>query len=402
MRSLLAGYAARRANRMMVAVFQPNICIAILQRCKGIKMKITRVEAIPFSIPMKRIEVFATGVISSLDHVLVKIWSDDGLVGIAEAPPRPTIYGDSVASTMAAIQDWFAPALLGMDPLEQDRVWHKLDKFEHNPTAKAAVDIALHDLIAKAAGLPLHRYLGGWTDSVTLSYVIGQGTAEETADQIETIRDTYGITWFKLKVGLGFRQDLGMIETVRRRVGDSISFYVDANHSYDAIAAAKAMRSWEGYDVAWVEEPSPASDFRGREMIAQTCALPMMADESCKTLASVTSEVARGHCRMISLKTGGTGYRLSKKILGLCEAFGVIAVNGSQSDSDVGAIAGAHFNAAHRLLSAMPAELCSFLDAAGGLLTEPIVVSGGRFSLGDGAGVGVEIDEDKLSHYRID
>jgi L-alanine-DL-glutamate epimerase-like enolase superfamily enzyme len=193
-----------------------------------------------------------------------------------------------------------------------------------------------------------------------------------------------------------------MIETVRARAGDSVSFYVDANHAYDAVAALKAMLSWEKHNVAWVEEPSPAADFRGRAMIAQKSVLPMMGDESCKTLAAVTSEVARGSCRMISLKTGGTGYRLSGKILDLCEAFGVIAVSGSQSDSDLGAVAGAHFNAAHRLLAARPAELCSFLDAESGLLAETVVVKDGSFELGNSPGIGVTIDEDKLRRFRVD
>lgn len=365
-------------------------------------MKIVKVEAIPFRIPMTRIEVFATGVITHLEHVLVRLWTNDGLVGCAEAPARPTIYGDSVASSVAAIRDWFAPALIGRDPYDQERIWHDIDRYEHNPTAKAAVDIALNDLLAQAAGAPLHRYLGGWTNKVQLSYVIGQCSPEETADRIIEIRDTYGITWFKLKVGVGFEHDLNMIETVRARAGDSVSFYVDANHAYDAVAAVKAMLSWEKYDVAWVEEPSPAADFRGRAMIARKSILPIMGDESCKTLASVTSEVSRGSCRMISLKTGGTGYRLSRKILGLCEAFGVVVVSGSQSDSDVGAIAGAHFNAAHRQLAERPSELCSFLDADSGLLAEPILVRNGAFELSDRAGIGVNVDEDKLRLFRLD
>ncbi len=365
-------------------------------------MKIVSVEAIPYSVPMRQIEVFATGIIASLDHVLVRICTDDGLVGQAEAPPRPTIYGDSVASSVAAIRDWFAPALIGADPLDQERIWAHIDRYEHNPTAKAAVDIALHDIIGQAAGVPLHRYFGGWSNEVRLSYVIGQCPPEEVADRILAVRERWGIGWFKLKVGLGFAEDLAMLRTVRSRIGDDVSLYVDANHAYDAVAAVRAMRSWEPFGVAWVEEPSPAADFRGREMIARASVLPMMADESCKTLPTVTSEVARGHCRLLSLKTGGTGYRLSEKFLALCEAFGVIAVSGSQSDSDIGAVAGAHFNAGHRLLAERPAELCSFLDAESGLLAEPILVENGRFRLGDAPGLGIVVDEDKLAHYRMD
>jgi L-alanine-DL-glutamate epimerase-like enolase superfamily enzyme len=127
-----------------------------------------------------------------------------------------------------------------------------------------------------------------------------------------------------------------------------------------------------------------------------------MGDESCKTVAAVTAEIAYGHSRLISIKTGGTGYTLSKKILLLCEAHGLVPVSGSQSDSDLGAIAGAHFNAGHRLLAQGPAELTSFLDAAGQLLTEPVQIRGGKLTLGDRPGVGVTIDETRLARFRLD
>src|SRR6185436_5902778 len=106
-------------------------------------MKITGVEAIPFRIPMKRVEHFATGSILSLDHVLVRIETDEGLVGHAEAPPRSMIYGESIAR------------------------------------------------------LPLHRLLGGWTNDVELTYILGLGTPEEVAEQALGVMAEHGIRTFK-------------------------------------------------------------------------------------------------------------------------------------------------------------------------------------------------------------
>lgn len=365
-------------------------------------MKITKIEAIPFRIPMKRIEKFATGTIEALEHVLVRIHTDEGLIGQAEAPPRSMIYGESVASVLFAIEKWFAPDLIGLRPTEIERVFAVLDRVEHNSAAKACIDIALHDLIGQAANLPLYQYFGGWTNSVELSYLMGMGQPGEIAAQALAIVASYGIQTFKLKAGIDLDMDRRTLKAVREAVGPAARIYLDCNHAYPSLTALKAMRQWEEYDVAWVEEPCPVWDRKGRELIAQGTTIPMMADESCKTVPAVTAEIAYGHSRLVSVKTGGTGFTLSRKILVLCESHGIVPVSGSQSDSDFGAIAGAHFNAGHRSLASGPAELSSFLDAAGGLLSEPIVIKDGRFFLPEGAGFGVKIDEDKLRNYRMD
>lgn len=365
-------------------------------------MKITSVDAIPFRIPMKRVEHFATGSILSLDHVLVRIRTDEGLVGHAEAPPRSMIYGESMASVVHAIREWFGPSLIGLHPADIEKVFSVLDRVEHNSAAKAAIDIALHDIIGQSAGLPLYRLLGGWTDDVELTYILGLGTPEEVAEQAQGIVAAHGIRTFKLKAGLDSDRDTAMLEAVREALGPSVRLYLDANHALPSLVAAKAMKRWEAYDVAWVEEPCPVWDRAGRALIARSTTIPMMADESCKTVAAVTAEIAFGHSRLISVKTGGTGYTLSNRIRVLCEAHGIVPVSGSQSDSDLGAIAAAHFNAAYQSLARNPAELTSYLDAAGGLLEQPIVIRDGRFRVPDGPGLGVTIDERQLARYRLD
>lgn len=365
-------------------------------------MKITKIEAIPFRIPMARIEKFATGAITALDHVLVRIHTDEGLIGQAEAPPRPMIYGESVASILAAVRDWFAPSLMGLHPADLEQIFARLDTVEQNPAAKASIDIALHDIIGQMAGMPLYRYFGGWTNEVELTYILGLGPPEEIAEYAQKMIAQYGFKTLKLKAGLDPNRDLAMVSTVRKAVGPNVRLYLDVNHAFPALVAAKAMKEWEDYDVAWVEEPCPVWDRYGRALIARSTTIPFMADESCKSLPAVTAEIAYGHSRLISIKNGGTGYTLSKKILLLCEAHGIIPVTGSQSDSDLGAVASAHFNAGHRSLAINPAELSSFLDAAGRLLNEPIQIKGGKFTLPDRPGIGVTIDEQQFARFRLD
>jgi L-alanine-DL-glutamate epimerase-like enolase superfamily enzyme len=365
-------------------------------------MKITGIEAIPFRIPLIQPEHFATGSIVSLEHVLVRILTDQGLIGQAEVPPRSMIYGESIASALFAIKEWFTPSLVGLHPADLERVFARLGTVEHNSAAKAAIDIALHDILGQISGLPLYRYFGGWTNEVVLTYILGLGTPQEVAAQAQKVVAQHGFRTLKLKAGLDPKRDSEMLCAVRDAVGPDVQLYLDVNHSYSSLIAVKAMQEWEKYNVAWVEEPCPAWDRRGRKLVARSSRIPIMADESCKTVAAVTDEIAYGHSRLISIKTGGTGFTVSKKILLLCEAYGIVPVTGSQSDSDIGTLAGAHFNAGHRLLAQNSAELSSFLDANGRMLVDPIEIKDGKLQLSDHPGLGVRIDEKQLDRFRLD
>src|SRR5919198_4002765 len=107
-------------------------------------MQITRVEAIPFCIPYHEPIHFATGVLTSAEHVLVRVHTDEGIVGQAEAPARPMIYGESQASIVSAIKLWFEPVLLGLDPFQVEGANKRIRWVVANDTAKGALDLALH------------------------------------------------------------------------------------------------------------------------------------------------------------------------------------------------------------------------------------------------------------------
>jgi L-alanine-DL-glutamate epimerase-like enolase superfamily enzyme len=365
-------------------------------------MKITRIEAIPFAIPMRHVVKFATGQLARIEHVLVRIETDQGLVGCAEAPARPMVYGESTQSIVAAIQNWFGPALEGLDPFAIEQVWARLDRVEHNPTAKGAIDIALYDIIGQAAGVPCWRLLGGWGNRVRLSHILGLGSPEEVAEQALTLRAEHGFTAFKLKAGLDPAGDTAMVRAVRRALGDAFLLHVDVNHGYASHVALRTVPEWEASGIAWVEEPCPGHDQRGRALIARATRLPLMADESCITPSAVAAEIRHGACRFMSVKTARTGFTLSRRILALCGEDGMATVIGSQGDSDFGALASAHFCAAHRQTAIWPGELSFFLDMTEGLLAEPLVIHDGHLVLSDRPGLGITIDEARLARLRLD
>ena len=192
-------------------------------------MKISRIEAIPFSIPYRKPLRFASGEIFAAEHVLVRVHTDSGLIGTAEAPPRPFTYGETQASIIAVIDGLFAPQITGLPPLQREVIHARLNRTIGNPTAKAAIDMAVWDIIGQSLGVPVTDLLGGFSDRMRVSHMVGFSETAEMVAEAERMRDTYGITTFKVKVGRtpiardieacrGLRDGLGAgVEAVHRR-----------------------------------------------------------------------------------------------------------------------------------------------------------------------------------------
>ena len=164
-------------------------------------MKITAIEAIPFAIPYRKPLKFASGEVQVAEHVLVRVVTNDGVVGVAEAPPRPFTYGETQKSIAAVVEDLFAPAIVGLDATQREVVRARMHRTIGNPTAKAAIDMALWDILGKAWGQPVHRLLGGWTDRMRVSHMLGFDDPAKMVDEAARMIDTYGIRTFRVKVG---------------------------------------------------------------------------------------------------------------------------------------------------------------------------------------------------------
>jgi L-Ala-D/L-Glu epimerase len=136
-------------------------------------MKIVKIEAIPFAIPYRKPLRFASGEMHVADHVLVRVHSDDGVVGVAEAPPRPYTYGETQASIVAAIEQLFAPEVVGLSLLEREVMHARLDRTVGNPAAKAALDMAVWDALGRSLDLPVTQLLGGYSNRMRVAHMVG-------------------------------------------------------------------------------------------------------------------------------------------------------------------------------------------------------------------------------------
>ncbi|MFD4557322.1 mandelate racemase/muconate lactonizing enzyme family protein [Streptomyces sp. NPDC058469] len=366
-------------------------------------MKITAIETIPYSIPYVKPLRFASGEVHSAEHVLVRVHTDEGPVGVADAPPRPFTYGETQQSVIGVIEKIFEPQLTGMDVFAREQVHARLHRTVGNPAAKSAVDMALWDIAGQALGQPVTQLLGGYTDRMRVSHMLGFDAPERMAAEAERIRDTYGITTFKVKVGRRpITLDLDVCRALRETLGDEAELYVDGNRGWTASESAAALRALEPVGITLAEELCPADDVLGRRWLVRQSPVPFVADESATTPAEVTRSLLDGAATAISVKTARTGFTQSQRVLFQCEGMGAEVVMGNQIDGQLGTVCTVAFGAAYAAASRRAGELSNFLDMSDDLLTEPVTITDGTLAVRDMPGLGVAIDPDKLTRYRQD
>ena len=204
---------------------------------------------------------------------LVEVETDEGIAGWGECFGA----GNIALANKGIVEQVIQPMVLGMDPLDRDVIWHKVYNLMRDHGQKgmplqslSGVDIALWDITGKVANLPLHKLIGGAHRDRIEVYGYGMMLRPESAnnlvarfrDEAAAIRNM-GFKAIKMKIGLGPKDDVRLIEAVRRGVGDDYRFMVDANHAYTTHDAFYVGRAMEEFDPYWFEEPVAPEDLDG-------------------------------------------------------------------------------------------------------------------------------------------
>jgi muconate cycloisomerase len=344
-----------------------------------------------------------------LQAIGVEIETDDGQVGIGQATITAAAYspyGETLQGAVHAINDHFAPTLIGGDPLAIEAAHVAMNTvLQGNCSAKCAVDVALHDLAGRILGVPVCSLLGGplRTELPVLSS-IGYFATDELVGKAEKAV-AGGYRSIKIRVGEDLQTDIGNLRALRGALGDDIALSVDFNQAMSKVhgrpdRAIGYIRRLEEFDLDTVEQPVAGEDFEGMARITAAIDTPVVADESIWTLQDARRAIGMAACDIIKIKIVKTGGLLfARKMAALCEAAGMALVVGH-------GIAGAVQNAAEAHLAAAlpnwkePGEMNGYLklsgDMAGGL---PFV--DGNVVLNDGPGLGVEPDRDALREFRM-
>lgn len=311
---------------------------------------IKSIEVFPISVPLKSPFKTALRTVTTAESLLVRLTDSDGFVGLGEAAPTAPITGDTSASIRYAIEHVIAPKVVGLAINQPDVV---KETIEHaligNHSPKAAVNIAVNDLLARHYGVRLSDLFGGTQTTLETDYTVSVGTASEMVAHATSLV-TDGFKTLKVKVGSQSPfEDLQQVRAIRKAVGNQIQIRLDANQGWQSKQAAKMINQMadEGLDIELVEQPVPADDFEGMAYVTAHTSTPIMADESIFSIKDALRLLNMRGCDIINLKlmkAGGIDNAI--KINTLAEAFGVPCMVGSMIESQVSVTAAAQVAAA--------------------------------------------------------
>jgi L-Ala-D/L-Glu epimerase len=365
--------------------------------------KIDRVEV--FGVQMPLSGTFTSGGVSKnvTKCVAVRITASDGTIGISSIDPSTTAKSPNTGPELAAaIRDKIAPAIIGQDPTNVNRMVEMLDKLvPTQPGAGAAVEMACIELTCRRLGIPLYSYLGGAVqDTLQFNGWIGMLPPDEAAADAKRWLAA-GFKSAKIKVGSGVAADRERIAAVRDAVGSAMKLRIDANCQYNADQSLELCRAIKQFDLQLFEQPAAKHDIAGLARVRREGGIPVMADESVsdhENLMKVLKADAADYVKF-GIKQAG-GIMKAARMLATAEAAKVPVVIGHGFGLDPSTIA-------EIMLAASSRNVLSGLECVGPLkvtdtvTTTRLDISKGSIPLPPGPGVGVTLDEAKLEQYRL-
>jgi L-alanine-DL-glutamate epimerase-like enolase superfamily enzyme len=274
--------------------------------------KITQVELLMVDLKPKVKRVDAIQSFVSQETPIVRITDADGAVGVGYS----YTIGTGGASVMKLLELTLAPAIIGREALEIERIWRDLLFLTHATTvgaitaiAIAAIDTALWDLKAKKLGLPLHLLAGGAQPSTKLYTTEGGWLHLEQSALVEdAIRaKEAGFGGCKIKVGRPIHEDVARISAVRDAVGSGFEIFTDANQAFAVDEAIRRARAYEPLDIGWLEEPLPADDIQGHVRLSAHTSLPIAVGESLYSHLHFREYLERHACSIVQVDVGRIG-----------------------------------------------------------------------------------------------
>ena len=279
---------------------------------------------------------------------MVKITTDYGVVGWGESSPSQRVTGENQQTVIDTL-DKIAPKLIGMCPLRIEQDVELMDLItKEQPAAKAAIDIALHDILGKTAKKPLFMLMGGYRTKVFTDITLGiKSPKEMVEDAVKAVNN--GFKALKVKVGVDPVGDVQRIRQIRTAVGDEIEIRIDANQGWTAEQAIQILNRLERFSIKFIEQPVPADDIRGLAQIRKKSSIPVMADESIHSPEDAFKLIQREAIDMVNIKLMKSGgIFMGRKIAEVAEAAGVPCMIGCMGESEIGIAAGVHLAAAIR------------------------------------------------------
>lgn len=372
-------------------------------------MKVVGIDVYLMEFPVKAVFVLAGGVAatpgSRSARVLVKVSTDEGVAGWGEATPTPRWTYETSETIVTTLQRYLAPAVIGLDAWDLDAVHRAMEGAISpgvtmgSPLAKSAIDVALHDALARRRGVPLHELLGRRRRrEFDLTWMVTT-TAPAHADDLVREGLDAGYDCFECKIGMhGEAGDLELVRRTRARLGDRV-LQVDANRGYRLAAAIRQARRFEDLGVALFEQPLDGFNLSGYRRLVASTTTPIGIDETLRSLPDLLEYVRHDALTVAVAKVQRNGgFWYSRQLCELAAAAGLGLSLSGLTETDLGLAAGLHLAAAFDI---NPLQLNGpqFIETT--FLRERVWTGGGRVALPAGPGLGVEVDEAYVRAHAV-
>ncbi|MCB6608222.1 enolase C-terminal domain-like protein [[Clostridium] symbiosum] len=356
---------------------------------------IKNVEIKVLELPLKKQWKISLYEQSTRAHGVIRITTEDGIVGFGEAAPSPAFMGETGYTMEVAVNRYLRDALIGMNVFDTEVIHEKMNfAIYGNYAAKSAADMALYDIMGKMLDVPAYRLLGGlYREKVALSWVVGMQDLDASIQEArEKLQEGYRV--LKVKVGKSPEVDIKLVKRIRDELGDGFPLRLDANQGYNYSAAYQTFQRLEEFGLESIEQPVKRWDIQGMRMLRERLKTPIMADESVSDYHAVNTVIREKACDSVNIKVGKVGgLTMAKKIAACLEAEGLSATAGSNLEVGIGSAASIHFVA-----STPNADIPNDLLLGGPLHQHDIIIE--DFKVKDGfvevpqlPGLGIEVDE---------
>lgn len=354
-------------------------------------MKITNIKFEKLKFKLKKPVVVAFATIDSAETIIVKVETDEGIYGFGEASPFGPVTGETL-DTVAVVLEMFKKNLVGMNPLEIEKIHCKMNNLIlGNSSAKASIDIAVHDILGKVMNQPLYKVLGGYSNKIQTDITIGIDRPEIMAKEaVANVKNGFNI--LKLKAGKNAKDDILATKLIREAVGENIRLRMDANQGWDVNTSINTLYELEKYNMEAVEQCLPHWDIDGSAQIKKRSNIKIMLDESIHTPVDAMNAIKKDAADILNIKLmKSSGLYPAVQINSIAQASGVTCMLGCMLETKVGITASASLIAAKKNI--IESDVDSFMmieedeRIMGGFKIEKDIIT-----LSEKPGLGIEVN----------
>ncbi|MGS2719303.1 dipeptide epimerase [Paraglaciecola aestuariivivens] len=355
-------------------------------------MKITHIRFAKLQVPLKTPFKTAVRTVENITDLVVIVETDHGILGYGSAPATPVITGDTHASMSYAIDKIIGPQIIGMDVENLNGICHKIQHaLVANNSAKAATEIAIYDLWAKAFKAPLYKLLGGGQSELRTDVTISVDHLDKMLQDAH-LAISRGFDILKIKIGTELENDIARVNAIYQEIGHSAALRLDVNQGWTAKQSVYALQKLAdlGVELELVEQPVKSHDIDGLRYISERVTTPIMADESAFSPRQVIDLIRTGAADIINIKLMKcAGISQAIKIADLAELHDIPCMIGCMLEGSISVAAAAH-------LACAKASSISLIDLDGPTLGQFDPVTGGAdfthatISLSQCPGLGIQ------------